>query len=141
MKSILCEDILRYINEFICKKTLVLEKDILECMNAPRKDEPCMIIKYKNLSACKKHDCPDLYSCLKTLSWYIKNKPNPRTIHFVSESACKYASNYKNDFGVFSHFCCGGQGMMFLDKEYKIERLFLQHNSRYNNYADINNEY
>lgn len=119
------EDILRLINEFICKKVLEVDKDILESVKIKLLKKSCNLIRYKTICVCEAHDDPAFFSCIKTLKPYENKKPF--SIHFDSESSCKYALKFKNDFGELSHLCCSNTGMMF-KKGIKMKRFNLLDN-------------
>ena len=111
--KILPDDVLIKINEFICKKNFYLENDILESLNVKNNHELCVVINYNDTYVCSKHDDPNYFSCIKTLRYQQEHNLTPTTIHFENQTACLFAEPYKNDFGEFSHYCCGGTGIMF----------------------------
>ena len=128
------EDILRLINEFICKKVIEIDKDVLESVKIKLFKKSCNLIRYKTICACEVHDDPVFFSCIKTLKPYENKKPI--SIHFNSESSCKYALQFKDDFGEFSHLCCSNTGMMF-KKDIKMKHFNLLDNDSHSNMHDI----
>ena len=105
-------ELIIYINTFICKNRFNLEKDIVDVFNIhPLNVGQCEIIKYKEKQLCKIHDNKDLYHCFEVLS-KITDK-NPYSIHFETKESCLLARPFISDYGVFSHYCCSGKGIMF----------------------------
>jgi len=106
------QELLIYINSFICKRRYNLEKDILEALHInPLNTKQCEIIEYKEKQVCKIHDNKELYHCFEVLS-QIKEK-SPSSIHFNTRESCRLARPFISEYGVFSHYCCSGKGIMF----------------------------
>jgi len=105
-------ELIIYINTFICKRRFNLEKDLVDVFNInPLNVGQCEIIKYKEKQLCKIHDNKDLYHCFEVLS-KITDK-NLYSIHFETKESCLLARPFISEYGVFSHYCCTGKGIMF----------------------------
>lgn len=105
-------ELLIYINSFICKRRFNIEQNIIEALYVnPLKTNQCKIIEYKGKQLCKIHDNKDLYHCFEVLS-KIKDK-QPYSIHFETKESCLLARPFVSEYGVFSHYCCSGKGIMF----------------------------
>ena len=109
------EELLIYINTFICKCKFDIENDVIEALNIsfdnPHITKTCNIIEYKGKRLCDQHDNKDLYHCFEVLSTITEKKPS--TIHFKTKESCILAQPYISNFGIFSHYCCDGKGIMF----------------------------
>ena len=106
------KELLIYINTFICKSRFKIEKDIIDVFNIdPLNTNQCKIVKYKEKQLCKIHDDKDLYHCFEVLS-KITDK-QPYSIHFETKESCLLARPFVSEYGVFSHYCCDGRGIMF----------------------------
>jgi hypothetical protein len=104
------KELLIYINSFICKRKFDIEKDIIEVSNISPITETCNIIEYKGRRVCLQHDNKDLYHCFEVLSKITEKK---NIIHFETAEICSHIKPYISNFGIFSHYCCDGKGIMF----------------------------
>ena len=107
------DELLIYINTFICKRIFDIEKDIIEVSNISPIFDTCNIIEYKGKRVCFQHDNKDLYHCFEVLNKITEKKIS--TIHFKTREICSHAKPYISNFGIFSHYCCDGKGIMFTD--------------------------
>jgi hypothetical protein len=106
------QELLIYINSFICKRRFNIEQNIIEALDVnPLKTNQCKIIEYKGKQLCKIHDNKELYHCFEVLS-KITDK-NLYSIHFETKESCLLARPFISEYGVFSHYCCSGKGIMF----------------------------
>jgi len=109
------EELLIYINTFICKREFNIENDIIEALNISFKNthipKTCNILEYKGKRLCDQHDNKALYNCFEVLSRIKERKPS--TIHFETKESCILAQPYISNFGTISHYCCDGKGITF----------------------------
>lgn len=115
----LCIDLLNYIDEFYCLKDKNYEFKILSKIHFKYKLKVCKIYKYKNLCTCSTHDNQYKIDAIKILLQTSKSK-NVSTIHFPNKKSLNFAKRYLRDFGKISHYCCNGNGVMFLDVKNKL---------------------
>ena len=112
----LSSDIINYIDTFYClkDKKYNLRNLSKEYYKFYSKLEKCKIYKYKKLCSCELHrKSIDKLDAIKQLINSSKCN-NISTIHFRSVKSLKYAKKYLYNFGIISHYCCGGKGVMFI---------------------------
>lgn len=113
----LCDNVIIYIYTYLdCKESIGIK---------------CVCSINNKLISCKSHNFTDLYGCEthfeecdKSYVIYILKHEAERqemcksasTIHFNSKRQLDIAKEYFSYFGIISHFCCGGTGVIFKDK-------------------------
>ena len=93
-------------------------------------------VKFKKMICCKyhDHDSEDKIHVINILNQTpIKNTS---TIHFKSIKSRKIAEPYINLFGIFSHYCCNGLGIMYINNNSKdyINKLYTFNSFHYSDY-------
>ena len=106
-------DVQEYIDNFYCLKDKKYNFRVLSKEHEKFKINKCKVHRYKNLCACEIHDDNDKVDTVTILISSTK-LTNISTIHFKTKKSLNYAKIYLGDFGDISHYCCGGEGVMYL---------------------------
>ena len=102
-----------YIDNFYCLRDKNYHFKVLSKEHKKFLKNTCKIYKYKSLCACNLHENDEnkLDAVIKLIASTQNN--NISTIHFRSKISLNYAKKYFHNFGIFSHYCCNGKGVMF----------------------------
>lgn len=84
--------------------------------------DKCKIIIYENdhkLNCCEIHGNEYVIDAISSLNKATKQFCNNNilsTIHFKSHNSLQIAEPYLSSFGIISHYCCSGKGVMYKDE-------------------------
>ena len=76
------------------------------------------IINYKNLYSCNMYKNSNKYEAILIIKKYIHRS----SIHFKNKKQLNIVKKYLYKDGLYSHFCCYGKGVIFINTDYQSNR-------------------